>query len=89
MRLDEAVLGANLLASPCLKPGSVHELILVKNCRNAAAGLNLGIARAGMTLWSACTKMFACRPDGTGGSSNNSMLPDCNADQSDSQGSTA
>ncbi len=43
---DEAVLGANLLDSPCLKPGSVHELILVKNCRSAAAGLNLGIARA-------------------------------------------
>jgi hypothetical protein len=43
---DQEVLGANLLASPCLKPGSPHELILVKNCRSAAAGLNLGIARA-------------------------------------------
>ncbi len=43
---DEVVLGANLLASAFLKPGSPHELILVKNCRSAAAGLNLGIARA-------------------------------------------
>jgi Glycosyltransferase like family len=43
---DDEILGANLLASPCLKPGSPHELILVKNSRSAADGLNLGIARA-------------------------------------------
>ena len=43
---DEEILRANLLASPCLKPGSAHELILVKNCENAADGLNRGIARA-------------------------------------------
>jgi hypothetical protein len=43
---DEEVLGTNLLASGCLEPGSPHELILVKHCRSAAAGLNLGIARA-------------------------------------------
>ena len=43
---DEEILGANLLASACLKPGSVHEVILIKNCRSAADGLNLGIARA-------------------------------------------
>jgi hypothetical protein len=43
---DEQVLDANLLASACLKPGSVHEVILIKNCRSAAEGLNLGLARA-------------------------------------------
>ena len=43
---DEKILGANLLASACLAPGSRHEVILVKNCQNAAEGLNLGIARA-------------------------------------------
>jgi hypothetical protein len=43
---DEKILEANLLASPCLAPGSAHQVILVKNCRNAADGLNLGITRA-------------------------------------------
>jgi hypothetical protein len=43
---DEEILRANLLASACLKPGSVHEVILIKNCQNAADGLNRGIARA-------------------------------------------
>ena len=43
---DEEILRANLLASPCLKSGSIHEVILVKNCQNAADGLNLGLARA-------------------------------------------
>jgi glycosyl transferase family 2 len=43
---DEDILGANLLASTCLESGSAHEVILVKNCRCAADGLNLGIARA-------------------------------------------
>jgi Glycosyltransferase like family len=43
---DEAILRANLLSSACLQPGTVHEVILIKNCRSAADGLNLGIARA-------------------------------------------
>jgi Glycosyltransferase like family len=43
---DEEILDANLLASACLKPGSVHEVILIKNCRSAAEGLNAGLARA-------------------------------------------
>jgi hypothetical protein len=43
---NEEILAANLLASPCLKPGSGHEVILVKNCRSAADGLNFGLARA-------------------------------------------
>jgi Glycosyltransferase like family len=43
---DEVTLRANLLASACLQPGTVHEVILIKNCRSAADGLNLGITRA-------------------------------------------
>ncbi len=43
---DEEILAANLLASACLKPGSPHEVILIKNGRSAADGLNIGIARA-------------------------------------------
>jgi Glycosyltransferase like family len=43
---DEGILRANLLASACLGSGSPHEVILVKNCRSAADGLNFGIARA-------------------------------------------
>ena len=43
---DEEILRANLLASPCLSPDSVHEVILVTNCQNAADALNRGIARA-------------------------------------------
>ena len=44
---DEDILRANLLSSPCLARGSVHELILIRNCQSAAEGLNRGIARAG------------------------------------------
>jgi hypothetical protein len=60
---DEEVLGANLLASACLKRGSPHELILIKNCRNAADGLNLGIARARHELV-VCLHQDVCLPPG-------------------------
>jgi len=40
------VVQENLLASPCLRPSSPFEIILVKNCPSAADGLNLGIERA-------------------------------------------
>jgi Glycosyltransferase like family len=43
---DDQLLNSNLLASPCLAPGSRHEVILVRNAGSAAAGLNLGIKRA-------------------------------------------
>jgi SAM-dependent methyltransferase len=43
---DEATLQANLLSSPCLGPGSPHEVLLARRCPDAAAGLNEGIARA-------------------------------------------
>ena len=60
---DEQVLVANLLASACLKPGSPHELILVKNCRSAAVGLNLGIARA-RREFVVCLHQDVCLPPG-------------------------
>ena len=41
-----ASLQSNLLASPCLSAGTVHEVIVVSNCPSAADGLNLGLARA-------------------------------------------
>jgi hypothetical protein len=43
---DEAVLQANLLASPCLRPGSPHEALLFRGCPSAADGLNRGLQRA-------------------------------------------
>ncbi|HEX7622311.1 MAG TPA: methyltransferase domain-containing protein [Anaeromyxobacteraceae bacterium] len=43
---DEAVLRDNLLASPCFQGDSPHELLLVRGARNAAEGLNGGLARA-------------------------------------------
>ena len=43
---DDDVLRSNLLASPCLEPGSPHEVVLVRNCPTAADGLNLGLERA-------------------------------------------
>jgi ubiquinone/menaquinone biosynthesis C-methylase UbiE len=43
---NEQVLCANLLSSPCLRPGSPHELIAVRDCHSAAEGLSQGIERA-------------------------------------------
>ncbi len=43
---DDEVLKSNLLASPCLGDGSPHEVTLVKGCKSAADGLNLGVTRA-------------------------------------------
>jgi hypothetical protein len=43
---NAAILASNLLTSPCLGPGSPHELIAVHDAPNAAAGLNLGLERA-------------------------------------------
>jgi hypothetical protein len=36
----------NLLPSPCLEPGSSHEIIAIRNAPSAAVGLNPGIERA-------------------------------------------
>jgi hypothetical protein len=43
---DDATLTAKLLASPCLGPGSAHEVIAVRGAPSAAAGLELGLERA-------------------------------------------
>ncbi len=43
---DETVLHGNLLRSPCLGPGTAHEVILLRNCTSAGDGLNEGIRRA-------------------------------------------
>jgi hypothetical protein len=42
----EAVLAANLMSSPCLAPGSPHEVIPVLDAPSAGAGLNAGRERA-------------------------------------------
>jgi hypothetical protein len=42
----DAQLLDNLAASPCLRPGSPHELVAVRGARSAAEGLNAGLARA-------------------------------------------
>ena len=43
---DHHLLKTNLLASPALRAGSAHELIVVENCPSTAHGLNLGLERA-------------------------------------------
>jgi SAM-dependent methyltransferase len=43
---DEAQLKANLLRSPCLRSGGPHEVLLFRECRSAAEGLNEGISQA-------------------------------------------
>jgi hypothetical protein len=43
---DESVLDANLMASPCLEPGTPHDVVAIRNAPSAAAGLNLGLDRA-------------------------------------------
>jgi hypothetical protein len=40
------VFEANLLASPTMGSGTVHELVAVANCPSAADGLNVGLKRA-------------------------------------------
>jgi hypothetical protein len=58
-----SVLKRNLLASPCLGPSSRHEVILVKNCPNTAAGLNFGIEKA-ESEWVVCVHQDVYLPKG-------------------------
>jgi hypothetical protein len=39
-------LRANLLASPCLRPGTPHQVITIEGCPSAAHGLNAGFHQA-------------------------------------------
>jgi Glycosyltransferase like family len=57
------VLKRNLLASACLGPSSRHEVILIKNCPNAAAGLNFGIEKA-ESEWVVCVHQDVYLPKG-------------------------
>jgi hypothetical protein len=43
---DEPTLKANLLASPCLAPGTPHQVIRLHGCATAAEGLNRALADA-------------------------------------------
>jgi Glycosyltransferase like family len=60
---DSTILDANLLASPCLGPDSAHEVIALKNCSCAAAGLNVGLERA-KHEWVICVHQDVYLPDG-------------------------
>jgi len=60
---DGRIVRANLLASPCLKPGSPHEVVLVKNCPSAADGLNIGLERA-KHEWIVCVHQDVYLPIG-------------------------
>jgi Glycosyltransferase like family len=57
------VLGSTLLASPCLKPGSPHQVTLLNNAQSAADGLNLGIERASHP-WVVCLHQDVFLPRG-------------------------
>ncbi len=57
------VLERNLLASPCLGPGSRHEVILLERCPSAAAGLNFGLERAD-SVWVVCVHQDVYLPPG-------------------------
>ena len=56
-------LNSNLLASPCLVTGTVHELITVPNCPCAADGLNFGVTRAKHD-WVVCVHQDVYLPEG-------------------------
>ncbi len=60
---DDELLQSNLLASPCLSQDSPHEVILVKNCKNAADGLNIGVGRA-KCGWVICIHQDVALPSG-------------------------
>ena len=58
---DPDILKSNLLASPCLAPGTPHEVIKVNKAPNAAAGLNQGLERAKHDLI-VCVHQDVCLP---------------------------
>ena len=59
----DVTLQSNLLASPCLAPGSAHQVVAVRNCPSAADGLNIGIARS-ETEWVVCVHQDVWLPAG-------------------------
>ena len=43
---EDELLQRNLLASPCFDPRFQHDIVAVRNCPSAAAGLNIALKRA-------------------------------------------
>src|SRR5262249_30829558 len=60
---DDASLRGNLLASPCVQPGSPHEVIAVRNSPSAGDGLNLAIERT-QHGWIVCVHQDVFLPQG-------------------------
>ncbi len=60
---DDAVVKANLMASPVFNRHSPHELIATRHATSAAAGLSMGIARARNDLV-VCVHQDDCLPAG-------------------------
>ena len=61
---DDAILTANLLASPGLVgPDSPHEVILIHKAPSAGAGLNMGLERA-QRGWIVCAHQDVFLPEG-------------------------
>jgi hypothetical protein len=60
---DDAILKANLLASPCLGAGSPHEVIAIRNAPSAGAGLRMGLERA-RNRWVVCVHQDVFLPRG-------------------------
>jgi hypothetical protein len=60
---DDSILKANLLASPCLGPGSPHEVMAIRNAPSAAAGLRMGLERA-RNWWVVCVHQDVFLPEG-------------------------
>ena len=60
---DDELLQSNLLASPCLSHDSPHDVILVRRCKSAGDGLNLGVRQA-KPEWVACIHQDVCLPQG-------------------------
>jgi hypothetical protein len=60
---DDSVLDANLMASPCLRSGTPHEVVAIRNAPSAADGLNLGVDRAHCD-WIVCVHQDVFLPEG-------------------------
>jgi hypothetical protein len=60
---EQNVLRANLMRSPCLAPGTSHELITVPNPSSAGAGLNEGLEQADRD-WVICVHQDVWLPAG-------------------------
>jgi glycosyltransferase involved in cell wall biosynthesis len=60
---DVAVHSANLMASPCMRPGSSHQVIALGNSPSAARALNTGRERA-KHEWVVCLHQDVILPEG-------------------------